>query len=924
MREDDDEIRDDLPLFLSAFAALTARMVKLDCIILNGLPPDATIVREPLSQDYLKALASFTASGPYTLWAILPASYGYDSRRVIADITIRFLGTPSHGIENITELIQKLVYPSPLSPGLITKLEQPLSAVYCIMSHYRVIQETVGLDASALQEPLPRIIVKAYKIFQLVDPVLQECISKQLPALTQHLAEVMVPYLASILSLSTLIDESIAAPLLQKLPKLSRELGRQYGSNVIELTWKFHLLRKCITEGRMEIRVLGVYIMKNELVTNVWQRFMKADRSNWGHPVAQYVSDFILDYKLVEYLVGVESHAQLIKHCGNIFGFLVVTQRYTEAETDAIWKAVCTSQDSRLVDAILEALINLVPLAQHSTLIYYVQKLNELPLQNFDSTMIHYARRLFAAVLTSWSNEHTDAEARLGMPPYHLCIRLIRQSAANKSLTGQKQKGIIDFATSQLKKLLPEGPSDTGMNSIYKDCVNGISKGMQCATGSLSALVAIVGDHPRDSTILLATSYNISSLVIEEFASSLDLGSLHTLSTENLIEHLEPRLKMLRHIIAYAPQSIDSESGQRLWDSILGIHSLNGEARDKAWTMLADAVGECDTTNPFIDRCLVDHVPHLQPTSFATRHNLAFLSQVIRYESRVKDKYSDEKQTRLAPSGIELLWHLAIVVPPGTIENEAIDKLVSYYLNLPNGKSSPRSVTRSIYIEVVERCTRQLTDAASKLKASSDCVADHGDEPVEFVASESEATAHRLSFTRSLLIMKAFVTGARSRPTFSPPRQTIPLAPQDDHEIKGIPMSVPYQTFSGGTAGAILRIDVGDQNTLEDLLSRLQALSGFAEFTLIAGGRRVDLEDGRERTLHETKISPSSFLLVKQSTPPYSATESAVGTDLNPLEGEIMKHFPTLYDLLAMEDGLAKEVTKLVPSSFMRLIFLDV
>ena len=408
MREDDDEVRDDLPLFLSAFAALTARMVRLDCIILDGLPPDPTIVREPFSEEYLKALVSFTSFGPNTLWQILPASYGYDCRRVVTDIIVRFVGTPSHGIENITELVQNLVYPS---PSLITKVEQPLNVVFCIMSHYRVIQETVGLDTSALQEPLPRIFAKVYKIFQLVDPVLQECISKQLPALNQHLADLMVPYLSQFLSLPIHLDESIAAPLLQKLPSLSPELSRQFGSTIIELTWKVHLFRKCITEGRMEIRVLGVYMMRNELV-NVWHRFMKADRSNWGHPVAQYISDFILDYKLVEYLVGVESHAQLIKHSGNIFGFLVVTQRYTEAETDAIWKAVCTSQDPRLVDAILEALTNLLPLAQYPILLYYVQKLNELPLQNFDSTMIIYARKLFSAMLTTWSNERTDAEAR--------------------------------------------------------------------------------------------------------------------------------------------------------------------------------------------------------------------------------------------------------------------------------------------------------------------------------------------------------------------------------------------------------------------------------------------------------------------------------------------------------------------------------
>ena len=176
------------------------------------------------------------------------------------------------------------------------------------------------------------------------------------------------------------------------------------------------------------------------------------------------------------------------------------------------------------------------------------------------------------------------------------------------------------------------------------------------------------------------------------------------------------------------------------------------------------------------------------------------------------------------------------------------------------------------------------------------------------VASEEDAVAQRLSFTRSLLIMKFFVRGARSRPIFSPPRQTVTSVPRGDHSLKGTPMNLPYQTFSGSTNSGILRIDVGDQETLEDLATQLRALSGFTDFSLIAGGRRLDLESDRHRTLEELKVDQNTFLLVKKSLLADFVNDIAFVTDLKPLEREIMKHFPTLYDFLAMEEGLAKEV----------------
>lgn len=908
MCEEDTDGRQDLQQFFSAFTALIARMVKLDCQTLETNSSIANTVRDLVSDEYIRCLGMFTHYGGSTLWVLLQNSYGYDSRRIVGAIIVRFLDAPSYGMENMSLLLERLMNRSTDAPGLLSKIWPILIAVNRILIFYRLLQDTDGFDSAALPEALRGIPTKAYRVYELVDSTLQTFISKQMPALSQPMAENMVTQMSQMRSMIAIADDKLAAAMLQTLPKVSPQLKAEYGPAILELTWKFQTFRKFFQEGRMEIRVQGVELMQQELVNNLYSRVMNRDSAKWDHPIAQYIADLILDNRLVQYLVGVESHAQLISRCGNIFGFLAVTHRYTNAETDAIWKAVRTSQDSRVVDAIINMLSTVITVAHYQMLLYLTTKLNELPLHNFDSTMINYVGNLLHYIRAKWKLEHPGAEIKMDMPPYHLCIRLIRESAANQSLAPQKQREIKTFATHQLQFLLALGPSDADRKSIYEQCVKDISGATQFATGSLSAIHALLGDHYKEGIASLASTYDISSLLIREYSSLIEIGGLRELTFEALCEHLGPRFNFFALIIAHAPESIDLEHGQQLWNLLLGSQSLNGGARDRAWIMLADAIKQCPFRNTFIDRCLNTYLPTLSPSSFASRHSLSFLEQVILYESRTNDMNPSEQKPAAAPTGVELLWHLSIVAPPKTIELEAITKLVSYYLNLPNGQRSPRTMTESIYIEVVERCIRQLTAAASKLKGHCDGGSSGDDEAMVIVLSEEEWIVQRLSFTRSLLVMKEFVKGARSRPTFSPLRQTVTWVPRSEHDVKGTPMNLPYQTFNGSTSSSILRIDAGDEETLGDLAQRLRALSGFVEFTLIAGGRRLDLEVDKNQTLEELKIDQNSFLLVKKMLLADPATEVALVSDLKPLEGEIMKHFPSLYDLLAMEDSLAKEV----------------
>ena len=820
-------------------------------------------------------------------------------------MTIRFVEAPKKGFEHLTHMLKMLMKRSSNVQGLLPRVIIPLQLVNRMMQHYVSLQENGGAHAKALLDTVPELPIKAYRLFQAIDPIYQNLIAKQVAALSNSVNGELVLQLSCLLSTAARADERVIASMRHSYPSITDELCNQCGPVVLELTWKLLVYRKCLMEGRMELRVQGVEFMQQELVS-VFTNYMNRDVSQTANPVAQYVADLMLAHKVVEYLVGVDSHPQLIGRSANIVGFLVITHRYRAIESDAIWRTVTSSQDSRTVDAILIMLNGFINLADYDSLLYLTTKLNQLPLQSFDESMMKYGVSLLAALRHNWKS--LNADSKMDMPPYQLCIRLIREAAADDSLAVQRKRELNVFGIQQLGLLLQIGPSEADRKTIYEDCISDVKSRSRFSTGSICAIYALLGQEPEEATRYLASNFDLTRLVVGELAYHVDRGSFSSSTTDVIDEHLVPRLNLLEAIIRYAPDSLDIENGQRLWDSMLGQQSLHGVVRDKAWITLVKAIHSCSTRNSFIDKCISIYLPKLDPTLFATQHSLSFVEQIIHYESRLARLTHDGEEQPLAPSGTALLWHLSSVVPSGSIELEAIHKLVAMYLDSPQAKDSPRAAMEATYVEVVDRCISQLTSAATKLKAFTDGTSSEEDEPMIVVVSEEEFQAQRLAFSRSLLILKEFVHGARCRPTYSPPHQAATQLPSDSQAPNGIPIRLRYQAFSGGLNTGINSVEVGDLETISELSQRLVNLTGFRKFTVIAGGQRLDLEDDVERTLRDVKIDRKGLLIVKKIHDDSAAPDVNPMSELMPLQGEIMKHFAKLHPLLGFEDGLAKEV----------------
>ena len=890
--------------FLVAYTSLCLRMARIDHQILLERSNDTLAASDLVSERYLYSLSNFMTAST-SLWRHLVDVTSYDCRITIATIMKRFTEPPENGLALMVSISKSLLDRQQSLPPLIHKVFTQLTVVNRLMHHthlfFRGLTEIDG-ELAIISRSLSR---QAYEFFLFVDRKFQDFITKQTPALSMDASQNFVVHLSTLLRYCVASDEELLQRLIAEKPFRTQELSRDDSVMLVELAWKLETLKTCIFDGRMEIRVQGVESMQLELVT-VFNKFINNNPMLKDHPVPQYLSDFMLINKLVDYFVGVESHPQLIQRCANIVGFLLVTNRYTEAESDTIWGAVTHSQDSRFVDAVLGMLPGIFTIAPYSVLLYLIRKLNELAVSAFDGTMLNYARHLLEKLRQRYKTEQISSS--LDLPPFHLCIRLIREATTDETLDLSRQRLIQHFGASELGNCLQHGPSDADRNIIYEECIRDVADRNDSATGSIVAINVLLSQNTERELLSLAQEWDLASLVIEEFAHLVQTESSTDVASQMLREHLEPRMHLIKTIVLHVPDTIRTDAGTKLWEYSVGSKAVNHSCRETAWQCFIHIIRCITSRNSFIDHCVREYLPRLQPACYSPGC-LHFAQCVSDYHFRsaISRPHDGVKQETTAE---DLLWRMSLTAFPGTIERKAMSMLVALYLDSPENKRRTRAAIDSIHVGVAERCVRQLTSAASRLKSFNEGTSSDEDEPMVIVVSEDEIELQRLSFSRCLTILKEFLLGVRSRPNYSPQPQTQAQLLHDPLDGKGDAVQIRYQSFGVGTTGEMRSIEVGDMETMQEFTGRLKLLTGFSKLTLISGGQKLDMSRVSTKTLHEMKLHQKGLLLVKKDPDSGIAPNADLPSGLRPVEAEILSHFSDLYPLLGMEEKLAKEVSR--------------
>ncbi|OAP58303.1 hypothetical protein AYL99_07393 [Fonsecaea erecta] len=914
---------EDLVDFFVAFAQIARLLIDLDTQRLRALSKDPELGDLKsvglLCANYLQPL-TWILSVRIPFYDALSRAHSFD-RTHFYTLVIDRLGDPSTVclLPSISALFSEICALIQKRTDLYRPFHNLLSVTNCVMAPISNMYSTETNFVPAAFSQLDHIRNGAARIILQADNAIQQAIMKQAAWLNLETAGKIIDLLNPMVSM-----------IAVDIPQIGKDIITSAGvgfadSDVSDLpstmpyAWKFKTLRKFITNGRMELRVSGVDSMSTDLVQVFKEHISGQAQPAMSHPLVRFLVKFIKENQLVDYIVGVDSHPQLIRRAHNVVGFLCVSGTYTDADTDHIWKTIVESQDPRTVHEVFNLLQMCFTVYDLHALYYICRKLSDYPIQRFDLHVLQFTALLFESLRT-----------KTGIFPLHLgnatdpitrklCIRLLREASVEENASLEQAPLIRRDFGQHLTNVLSLGRAEVTFatideeerNQIISEAASNLEAHSEYASGDLQVLNCLLPMLGRDGIAEATDKFDLLALLIADFAylrDQFDLMVARGVSVKSIEAMYEVRSACLYYFVLHVPEVFTSDLVQELWTSFYSFSQLPTSVRARAWETLTHAVRIKQNKEEIIlvDLIIEKHLPTLDPQDY-NEQVLEFIRVSISYTiKRTTETIPDTEGVIVVP-GIERMWKVMLDAPPNTIENQATDFIIRTYLdnNLVTRRS--KGVIDATHASLVDRSVQQVIASASKLKSYTDGTMSGEDEPMVIIASEDEIRAEELRFDRSLLFLRKFLEGMKLRPRYSPvPDQQIQgLAEFPDKRGEVVELKIQI-TASKYITEKMQNITIGSENTCDELHKYLCEASGFKQFSVFNLGQKVLLA-GQSTTIAESKVA-SGLLIVHKTlnTPESPPTRSTRAT--SPVDNKIMHHFDDLYELLDADERLSREV----------------
>ncbi|KAL2872647.1 putative ubiquitin C-terminal hydrolase [Aspergillus lucknowensis] len=914
LRRVDDFQSEDIPAFWKSleefyfgFTRLSLRLIHLDTLLLKQLVNETDLSGiDLISRQYIVPLQWSLSLDKVPFHNAMQRKYGPEASNMIVRLIDRIIITPLNGPRCLSEYASCITTLIPRWPQLSSILVSVLEVAH-ILAESGNDQKGYGGDSHATDSPSHQQGMSTiYSLVRSVDEHYQAHITKKSPWVTNDTSAAILRNISLTYRAFCYCNTEFASQVANDLSIHAPEgIELKDLASVVFHGWRFNVLKKHIMDGRMELRVIGIETMQLDFV-DVYQQYMRNEPvAGIDHPLVQFMVKRLRESRIVEYIVGIGSHPQLIGRSFNVVGFLVVTHAYADSDTDIIWKTVTESPDPRTVSEVLgmvQKTLQLHP-PNYSALHYLCSKMLELPLPRFDARVVEFCDQVFQYLLQGYNDRegHLDT-IPVDIRPLRLCVRLIRESAASDDLAADHKALLQRFAAPKLSSLMDIGLSDVDKLDVYELCVQDIAEKNQFSVGSIQALYALLGRDCQEMQ-KLAIEFNITPLIVSELVDTVE-GRQTDFAERFSRNGFFPCVQMISRIIEGVPDSITPDLGDILWQRVFMSQSLNHQGRRTLWEMLCGITRQSLQENPFIDRCIHHYLPGLSPPTDYFPEVLSFAKTTIGYEIRFSPPPAVNENQVIKIPGMDRIWRFILTAPRNSIEFDAITYAIEVYLDHSIIHRSPRSAVETTHMALVDRCVDNLKSVASKLKSRSagPDIDTRGTMTAE--GSNDDLGADELKFSRSLLFLRQFLQALRTRPQYSPPQHSPPNLPAQP--LKGELIEIRYQAFDGGSSSRVRSLQIGDLSTATELVETLTKVTGFPKIMTIYAGHRVDLLERPDQTLRDLKLG--SGLLIVRKDP---SCRGAVGRRAQPLtsvDTEVLKHFDDLYELLNLDDHLAREI----------------
>jgi ubiquitin carboxyl-terminal hydrolase 34 len=887
------------------FGRLTSRLIQLDLDRISTYADDAKIIDDLYSRQYVQAVAWTVQQTEIPLYIFFTRTRVLNVTAFIYSIVDKLVRKDEANI--LGQLAHLTVALKPILPkkvGLGTHL------LHMVRAATQIIQSKsdyeVSLNVLNTRDPstVDNVTIGSFDFFTKADDVMQNAIAKQQTWLTiENTPEFLRNFTLVYLILGAQID-GMGTNLVQTSGVESEAFTDEDCQSLTSVAWKVKTMRKLIVNGRMELRVWGMQEIQQELVT-IYNNHVKYKPNCLTDPVVRFLVAFIRDTKLIAYIIGVDSHPQLISRSANVVGFLTMTGTYEDHDTDLMWHTVIESEDPRIVKEVLRVLSATAGLSELPALLHFCTTLLELPVERYDPHLVFYATEILDKIHQKLGQLGQLGQIEPDSRPLQVCIHLLRNASAPGACSIDLVQQIRHEIQTRFSNLLSRCGGQQEKELLWSQCIADITADNEFATGSIEA-VRTWSNWAANNNQMLAVQSDLTSILVENivhFAASCaqtDDRNWFTMQTA-----FEVRLSMLARLILNQPETMTRDLFDSVWDGVLTSPSLPMFIYTIAWNTLSSVIQGVGLTNPVIAFLVKDYLPRLQAKDFS-QPCLTCLKHAMECQLNLKIEEPPGTAEVVDLPGADLIERVMLEAYPNTVEFDAADFLISKYLDHDLIVKRSSNNVKATHSALVDRCVREVIVAASLLKTCTDGTTSGEDEPMIMVASEDEIRAAEMRFYRWLLFLKKFLEGMKGRPSYSP-KMKQPMSPGDAFERKGEAMEGSFQIYkSQHNDSSMRKISLGRDNTAAELWQYLSEVTGFESFRTISGGRDIELKD-IEKTLDEIKFQAGNIIIIRHDDSPEKKPNRAIRAS-SPVDATVMDNFSELYALLDLDERLAREI----------------
>ncbi|KAH7313358.1 hypothetical protein B0I35DRAFT_480049 [Stachybotrys elegans] len=882
----------------ASFAALAATFIVVDCRIANEARQNRDTGNGPpelYSLGFLLQLHALTDDVPYDIDATMMNGPSVERVGFAPFFLRKLFAAVGGGFDSLQRLAVALVDLVPTYPKLMDALS-PICLIIADAMREQARSFRERRDISQARQQLET----GHQLWSMISTTLGTVIEKHITSLSSNGAASEVHALSETLRYCLVGDHKSAVDRLEEHRIANPELAHSFTREAIAWEWRFSVLEKLIRSSQMQLRVMAVTTMCNELVS-IWKRL--GDTGDMAHQsYLKHVGNHLLESSLLDYILGPTCHPEIIFESANIVGFLVVTKMYQPHHTDKLWEGIASSQDPRIADALTRMISAIVTLFDYKTLVGFCQKLQTHPIEQFTPAI----RALWSSIMiTMVKLFHTEREF-LGIEPYSLCLRLLREATVYQSESQMAYPEIHGATLQSLKELLGHGPDQEDRQKLISNCISDISAKSPTTLGSLWFLSLLLRPPIMNELGTMSERHNLTALIVEEFEHAIKLGSAMDVPMVLCGALNHPRRDFITSIIHILPDKIQNDLGVKLWNMLVGPKASCREDRMAGWQILLNIVRKSMFQNTFTGACLARFLPAL-PVEYYSEGMLDFIREHVIFMVDRSDDFPLDDSEAVARSGIEHLWKVILTSEDEGIANRAIHILaVEVYIQSLTIIAYPFHRARQVHLSLVNRCLSQLKGAARLIKDSTSKVAGGKEEMDSKTYTDKSPQGQERVFIRSLQLLRYFLGKHQADQRFAAPdlRSLMSKTPQP---MEGDPAELKYQSFDGVVQTEVKPLHVGKRNTAASLLASLRQETGFENYRVYYRGRPfLPTEYEICRSLEDLHVHDGLMLVKREADGALPAVRIKPGS--SPLEIQILSHSRELWECLSMEGYLAKEI----------------